>query len=215
MTGQEKPQTLRAQLRRGQVTAYQLAVELWQETGLPSFPVDLYSDGEKLQKKPKVKWGGVTLDSHPGDFNWRGANAVGVPSGERSGLIVLDLDSYKEGTGDLALWLQKHDIDLSDPGTRMHRTASGGTHLIYRMPEGHDLGNHAPTVHGLDVRGNGGFFVWADTQGRYSVVHDRSPAELPQSVLSELVAANEGRGRIVRRLAARGLPETAPPPGWA
>ena len=77
-------------------TAYQLAADLWDRSGIPSFPVLLAQDEDgKWLKKPLVKWGGVTRDTHPSEFNWGGANAVGVPMGRRSGLFAFDVDSYK------------------------------------------------------------------------------------------------------------------------
>ena len=159
-------------------TAYQLAADLWDRSGIPSFPVLLAQDEDgKWLKKPLVKWGGVTRDTHPSEFNWGGANAVGVPMGRRSGLFAFDLDEYKPQSA-ASEWVKKHGL----PPTRTHGTTSGGRHLIYQMPPSLSLGNSAPKVHGLDVRGDGGFIVWTDTLGRYSVVDDRAPAALPQLV---------------------------------
>lgn len=175
------------------LTAYQLAMQLFSECGIPSFPVLLSQDQNgKWQKQPLVKWGVVTRDTCPGDFNWRGANAIGVPMGRRSGLFTFDVDSYKAGCA-FDAWAEKHVL----PPTRTHGTTSGGRHLIYRMPNGIDLGNHAPKVHGLDVRGLGGFIVWADTLGRYSVIDPRNPETMPRSVIDELSALNAGAGRSV------------------
>jgi hypothetical protein len=165
------------------LTAYQLACLVHQEQGIPVFPVDLRYDtvAGKWQKQPLVKWSQVS--GGPEDVTWHGANAVGVPMGQRSGLIALDIDSYKPGS-EAEAWVRGHYL----PPTREHRTASGGRHLIFRLPDGVDLGNQAPKVHGLDVRGRGGFIVWADTLGQYSVRDARAPALLPTSVQGELAA---------------------------
>lgn len=176
------------------LSAYQLALLVHHDHAVPAFPVRLSADAAgKWQKNPLVKWGSVTRDTPPGEFNWGGANAVGVPMGQRSGLFAFDVDSYKEGCA-YDGWAQKHEL----PPTRTHGTTSGGRHLIYRMPEGIDFGNRAPKVQGLDVRGTGGFIVWADTLGRYTVIDPRDPAAMPQSVIDELAALNAGAGRNVR-----------------
>lgn len=175
-------------------SAYTLAQEIHTQFDVPVFPVLIEADLDtgKWQKKPLAKWGSIAVDTPPDEFNWGRANAVGVPMGKRSGLIALDVDSYKASC-DFDAWSQLHEL----PPTRTHGTASGGHHVIYRMPEGIDLGNRAPKVHGLDVRGSGGFIVWADTLGRYSVIDPRDPSPLPQSVINELAALNTGAGRIV------------------
>ena len=93
-------------------TAYRLADQLHEELGIPSFPVLLAQDeAGKWQKRPLVKWGGVTRTTGPGEFNWRRATAVGVPMGSRSGLFAfdLDLDSYKPKTK-AAQWVQAQGL---------------------------------------------------------------------------------------------------------
>ncbi|WP_371038931.1 bifunctional DNA primase/polymerase [Rhodosalinus sp. FB01] len=175
-------------------TAYQLAADLWDRFGIPSFPVLLAQDETgKWQKKPLVKWGAVTPDTQPGEFNWGGTNAVGVPMGRRSNLFAFDVDSYKPGCA-YDEWASGHEL----PPTRTHGTTSGGRHLIYQMPPCLSLGNSAPKVQGLDVRGDGGFIVWTDTLGRYSVIDDRAPAALPRPVINLLIELNAGKGRILR-----------------
>jgi len=193
----EKVNAQRASGRQGMpdaLSAYQLALSVHRDHAVPAFPVQLFAEADdKWQKKPLVKWGSITRDTSPGEFNWSGANAVGVPMGQRSGLFAFDVDSYKEGCA-YDGWAQKHEL----PPTRTHGTTSGGRHLIYRMPEGIDFGNRAPKVQGLDVRGTGGFIVWADTLGRYTVIDPQDPVAMPQSVIDELAALNAGMGSNVR-----------------
>ncbi len=162
--------------------AYQVARQVHEDHAVPVFPVKLsLEDTGKWQKTPLLKWGSTS--GHPDDVPWNGANAVGVPMGQRSGLLAIDLDTYKDGS-EAEAWVEKHDL----PVTRTHRTASGGRHLIFRLPEGSDFGNKAPKVPGLDVRGSGGYIVWADTGGLYLVEVDMAPAVLPASVCDELAA---------------------------
>lgn len=163
-------------------TVFQLACDIHAEFGVPVFPV-LISQEEtgKWKKIPLAKWSQISGD--PSDVSWYDANAIGVPMGHISGLITLDLDDYKDGA-EADQWLQRHRVTR----TRTHATASGGRHLIFRMPVGQNFGNKAPTVTGLDIRGNGGFIVWADLVGRYSVLDDIAPAPLSESICAELRA---------------------------
>jgi hypothetical protein len=182
-------------------TAYQLALQIQQEHAVPVFPVRLSQNPSgKWQKKPLCKWSksSESLDN----FHWRDANGVGVPMGRRSGLLTIDLDIYKDGSAALS-WVARHDL----PATRIHQTVSGGQHLIFRLPVGCDLGNHAPSVEGLDVRGDGGFIVWADTAERYSVLDYHRPALLPSGVCDELLALQKGRGK---HLSDKDLPDWHP-----
>ncbi len=166
------------------------------------FPVGMFWDEgkRKWQKKPLVRWGSLTGIAKD---RWNEADAVGVPMGRRSGLIAIDLDDYKGR--EPQKWLEKH----GSPVTRMHGTASGGRHLIFELLNELDLGNHAPAVDGLDVRGNGGYIVWADVLGLYSVVDDRAPAPLPKSIADELLALKAERAAT--RLDNRDVPEWRPP----
>src|SRR5690348_896733 len=61
-----------------------------------------------------------------GLWNGRRGLLIGVPTGEASGIAVLDID-----TAGLE-WLKATDL----PTTRQHQTRSGGRHLIYRHRPG-------------------------------------------------------------------------------
>lgn len=183
-------------------TIFQMACALYDATGLPVFPVLLYQKGNgRWEKKPLARWSRVTGD--PRDALWQCANAIGVPMGHRSGLIALDLDDYKDGA-EANQWLKMHKV----PRTRTHATASGGRHLIFRMPKGLHLGNRAPAVKGLDIRANGGFIVWADLVGRYCVLDDSAPALLPDSICAELYALQTPRSG--REFSDANLPDYRP-----
>jgi hypothetical protein len=169
-------------------TTFQLACEIHERHQVPVFPVLIFwsEDLGKWHKQPLVKWTQVSGDPH--DIVWQGANAVGVPMGPRSGLVAIDLDDYKAGC-QADHWLDGHKV----PPTRVHGTTSGGRHMIFRLPDGVTVGNQAPSVRGVDIRGSGGFIVWADIIGRYKVMQDRSPALLPSSLAEELQQLRKGR----------------------
>jgi hypothetical protein len=84
---------------------------------------------------------------------------VGVRTGKASGIDVLDLDRKH---CEAAEWWMTHRDSL--PVTRVHRTRSGGLHLLFL---------HAPDIRcsaskiapGVDVRGDGGYVIWWPTAG--------------------------------------------------
>ena len=89
---------------------------------------------------------------------WPDAN-VGVPTGKRSGLLVLDVDPDDGGAEALAE-LERTQGAL--PNTTRARTGGGGVHVYFRYPGGGDeeVRNSASWVGpGLDVRGEGGYVL--------------------------------------------------------
>lgn len=134
--------------------------------GLPVFPAIL-RDGDK---QPLVKWR-YGEDGHP-DLKKRRATTdpktikrwwtrwplamIGLPTGERSGLVVLDLDR-KNGKDGVAA-LRAKGIDPYKLSPVMARTPSGGLHVFmkYDGPLKNSADILAP---GVDVRGDGGYVV--------------------------------------------------------
>ena len=71
--------------------------------------------------------------------------------------------------------------------TLMQRTASGGTHLIFRgnIKTDSGAGGVQRSGEGIDTRGNGGMIVLAPTKlanGQYEWLNDLEPAQLPDWV---------------------------------
>jgi Bifunctional DNA primase/polymerase, N-terminal len=84
---------------------------------------------------------------HPG-------NLIGVPTGPMSGLFAADIDSGRHASA--AEWHQQNQHRLQ---TRVHRTESGGLHLLFRHHSG--LRNsQSKLAHGVDTRGEGGYIIW-------------------------------------------------------
>lgn len=101
---------------------------------------------------------------HPGEL-------IGVPTGAASGLAVLDIDRSKNG----GAWYAAHKLRL--PATRIHRTRSGGLHLLFH----HRVGLKCSTSQiapGIDVRADGGYVIWWPAQGLE--VRDAPLAEWPE-----------------------------------
>ncbi|THJ44737.1 bifunctional DNA primase/polymerase [Candidatus Frankia alpina] len=111
-------------------------------------------------KQPLVRdWPSVASTS-PGQIRawwerWPDAN-VGIVTGPRSGLGVLDLDVDKGGVASLSA-LESRVGCL--PGTVTVVTGSGGAHLYYRHPGVPLLSAADVYGPGLDVRGDGGLVV--------------------------------------------------------
>ncbi|OSJ33188.1 hypothetical protein BSZ19_16220 [Bradyrhizobium japonicum] len=98
---------------------------------------------------------------------------VGMPTGERSGVWVLDMDSYKGAT--------EADLPHSLPPTRTVRTRSGGRHFYFRHV---GLGNSPGRLSSAwDVRGHGGFVLVPGNPG-YTLEHDLPPAVAPEWLLA-------------------------------
>lgn len=119
---------------------------------------------------------------------WPKAN-VGIVTGRKSGIWVLDVDTYAGGDARLAGYENRHG---ALPETRVHGTGSGGTHYIFRHP-GFDVRNNAKTVlgSGLDLRGERGFIVAppsVSAKGPYELnpAHDIDPADAPGWLLDLL-----------------------------
>jgi hypothetical protein len=95
--------------------------------GLPCFPCG-------IAKKPVTPRGYKDAPFDPDAVCelWKRypGELVGVPTGEISSLNVLDIDARHGGDG----WLAEHKHRL--PSTRIHRTRSGGLHLLFQHQQG-------------------------------------------------------------------------------
>ena len=129
---------------------------------------------------------------------WPAAN-IGIATGERSGLVVLDVDLDKGGYRAFRALL----ADLGRPTllSLIQGTGGGGFHILYRWP-GHRVGNSARRLRerygpGLDLRGDGGYIVAAPSMHRsgkrYEWQTDAAGAVLTlwPAALDELVQAVE------------------------
>jgi len=88
---------------------------------------------------------------HPGRL-------IGVPTGEVSGIDVLDIDSVKHPeAGD---WVRRFE----PIGTRVHQTHSGGRHALFPHEPGLRCQQAYP-VEGIDIRADGGYIIWWPAEG--------------------------------------------------
>ena len=117
------------------------------KTGLPCFPC-------RADKRPATPRGFIdaTCDQHQLRELWvrHPGPLVGMPTGEISGLDVLDIDPRHNGE----CWFaeQKHRL----LPTRVNRTRSGGLHLLYQHEPGLRCSVGKITA-GVDVGASGGY----------------------------------------------------------
>jgi hypothetical protein len=90
---------------------------------------------------------------------------VGVPTGSRTGLAVIDFDTSKAGAA-AQDWLAENQAALVS--TRVHQTGggSGGRHYLFSTPSGVKIRGGASVTlgkvrrDGLDIRAEGGYIIW-------------------------------------------------------
>jgi Bifunctional DNA primase/polymerase, N-terminal len=106
---------------------------------------------------------------------------VGVRTGNASRIDVLDLDrKHREATE----WWMAHRDRL--PITRVHRTRSGGLHLLFQHAS--DLRCSASKIApGVDVRADGGYVVWWPIAG-LPVLRDAALAPWPDWLRIQLLS---------------------------
>lgn len=130
-----------------------------------------------------------TLDRFP-------AANVGIATGPRSGIVVIDLDPG-HGSEEAVKRLAAEVVRL--PDTVLAETGGGGSHLYHAWPVGYAVGNALPAVMvkdgverrypGIDVRGRGGYVVAPPSRhrsgGMYSWARDLEVpmASLPPALL--------------------------------
>jgi hypothetical protein len=125
------------------------------EQGIPCFPC-------RTNKRPTTPRGfkDATRDSDILRLLWRDypGPLIGVPTGEFSGMAVLDIDPGHGGGS----WFVENRNRL--PPTRVHRTRSGGLHLIFQHQQGLRC-SVGKVGAGIDVRAIGGYVIWWPAAG--------------------------------------------------
>jgi len=143
--------------------------------GVPVFPC-------RADKKPATPHGfkDAVLDPDAVTALWRRypGPLIGVPTGEASGLDVLDIDPRHGGHK----WWFAHSHLI--PATRMHRTGGGGLHVFFRHAEP-VRNSESKIAPGIDTRGQGGYCVWWASEG--CEVADAPIAPWPHWLLARLL----------------------------
>ncbi|WP_170752031.1 phage/plasmid primase, P4 family [Ruegeria lacuscaerulensis] len=129
--------------------------------GLPVFPCLEEDRGTKKAKAPYTLRGfkDATTDVATIDQWWQlypGA-VVGLPTGDISGLSVVDGDIDKE-TGEAVGEDQIEQLSLSHPDAVKVRTQSGGVQYFFKHVEGVPTSSKKAANH-VDTRGDGGYVI--------------------------------------------------------
>ena len=177
------------------------------EMGLPVFPCNWRG---KTAKAPLTRAGfrDATTDS---ERIWRWWSrfpdaAIGLPTGRRSGLWVLDIDVRPGKDGRESL---RH-LKCQMPRTATAETPSGGVHYYFKNP-GAALRNSAGILGvGIDTRGEGGYviappseitagkYVWCNTLEEFGA----SLPLPPQELINKLQASSNGKEAIQKQISA-------------
>jgi hypothetical protein len=131
--------------------------------GLPIFPVKVVRDGAGEWKKPPlVKDRQRVATTDPAQVKrWWDEFPDAVPGIElgQAGLVVVDTDRHGGPDGVAAMRKLVADHGNLPDGPRTN-TAGEGLHLIFKQPDGVQLGNREGSLpHGINVRGAGGYVV--------------------------------------------------------
>ncbi len=135
-------------------------------------------------KHPRVKWASEATTNERQIKEWWGgwpkAN-IAIDCG-KSGIVVLDIDSYKD-------ICEAGDLDIDDDTVRV-LTGGGGLHLYYQMPQDKRYGcSKGKLPLGVDVKGGGGYVVAPASMHksgtRYEFECDHGPDEIEIKKLPE------------------------------
>ena len=142
----------------------QFAVFPCSEAKTPTRPKDQGGTGYKdaSTDPDKIQW---LWQRWPGPL-------IGVACGDLSGISVLDIDIRHDSA---RAWFLRHEPQL--PETRTYRTRSGGMHLVFEHAAGVRNVEGKP-VPGVDVRGQGGYFIFWFAAG-YDCLDHEPPAPWP------------------------------------
>lgn len=141
----------------------------------PVFPCD-------VKKRPVCQGGFKAATQDPDEierlFSASNAALIGIPTGEASGVSVIDIDvrDGKQGKE----WVVKNAELLGI--TKVAETQSGGWHYYYCHSDG--IRNRAGIDGCVDVRGDGGYVIHPESTG-YRWVNDEDFAEFPPRVAAQ------------------------------
>ena len=169
------------------MTLLNKALEVAEE--YPVFPCD-------VRKRPVCSGGFKAATQDPAEierlFSVHGAALIGVPTGELSGLSVIDIDVRDGKQGKEWVDANKELLGV----TKVAETQSGGWHYYYQHADG--IRNRAGIDGCVDVRGDGGYVIWPESIG-YRWVNDEDFGTFPDALgsavghmVSSISSPNDG-----------------------
>ncbi|GJJ02776.1 hypothetical protein RugamoR64_33140 [Duganella rhizosphaerae] len=85
-------------------------------------------------------------------------NNIGIPTGKQNDITLMDID-VKNGAPGFDSWEKLGNETGALKPSLSSDTPSGGMHVVYKSTQGINIGNKVGFMPGLDVRGEGGYFV--------------------------------------------------------
>ena len=153
------------------------ALEVGEE--FPVFPCD-------TKKRPVCQGGFKAATQDPDEierlFSIKGAALIGIPTGEASGIAVIDID-VRDGKKGREWWEENAEMLQN---TRISETQSTGRHYYYRHSDG--LRNRAGIDGCVDVRAEGGYVIHPASTG-YRWLNDEDFAPFPEKVAAQATGA--------------------------
>jgi hypothetical protein len=178
--------------------------------GVPVFPVSSVG-----QKKPLNRHGVYSATTDLAvvdrDFSQHPDALIAVPMGRRTGVFAIDVDASPPHAHDgLGAWRALEAKHAVTP-TRVHKTPSGGLHLLYLWPPGRPIGCPIKGLpQGIECKGEGGAIVFPPSSrdgNRYGVIADVEPTD-PPAWLLDMVAPTRRR-QPQTRLPSHGAPRNS------
>jgi hypothetical protein len=164
------------------------------ERGKPVFPC------EPGGKKPLIKdWPNEASTDprkiHMWGNRWPNAN-IGIPTGERGGILVVDHDTYKEDAATLEE-IEAKLGPISTTGVTIE-TGNGGRQYAFRYPLGSGIRNTTNLLPGVDVRGEGGYVIATPsvTSGPYRRLDNRTLVNPPERLTEALTRPQSAGGEV-------------------
>lgn len=131
--------------------------------------------------------------------NWHEAN-VGLVAGQKSCILVIDVDKHGDVNGLESLKAKEADIGKL-PDTVTQLTGGGGIQLFFKYP-GQKVKNGVNILPGVDIRSDDGYVVAPPSNHKSGQVYswkegckpgEKTLAELPQTWIELLTGANTGK----------------------
>ncbi|MBA5606787.1 bifunctional DNA primase/polymerase [Duganella sp. FT3S] len=186
------------------------AARTYAEAGIAIFPL------VPMGKAPRIAGGFKSASSDlaqvqawwpPGSLN-----NIGIPTGAVNKYIVVDID-VKNGTPGFESWEKLYNETGALEPTLSSDTPSGGMHVVYSAPDGVSIGNKVGFMPGIDVRGDGGYFVASPSVVAGKPYQWQEPAvqsiEMPKALVRKLTEKRSPHPARISSAADSAEPVTA------
>ena len=177
-------------------TTLQAALDYANWDDLPVFPV-------KTDKSPYTSNGFKDATNDPAMVRhfwrkWPDAN-IGIPTGEASGWLVLDVDPRNGGDASLTSLIEEHGDAWLE--TLQAKTGGGGHHIIFAYPRGSNI-KKGKFAEGIDLQSDGGYIIVApslhSSGQHYEWLNDLKPAQPPEWLLKLLTEERQATATKAR-----------------